>query len=62
MIPDPKLENKLADDIALEANTDAEDIDAGPESSDDNEEADEADALEEAQEDAAEERKEGGYQ
>lgn len=61
MITDPELDNELADDIALEADTDADDIDGSAEGNDD-EEANEGDALQEAQADAAEERKEGGYQ
>jgi hypothetical protein len=58
MIPDPELENELSGDIAIESAAKDDEPSSNEESGDG---ADEAELVE-AQKDAAEERKEGGYQ
>ena len=57
MIPDPELENELSGDIAIESAAEDDEPSSNEESGDG---ADEAELV--AQKDAAEERKEGGYQ
>ncbi len=54
--PDDDLETKLADDIAIES------ADKGTAPGRVSKDKDEAAKMDEAQQDAAEERKEGGYQ
>ena len=58
MIPDPELENELSGDIAIESAAEDDEPSSNEESGAG---ADEAELVE-AQKDAAEERKEGGYQ
>jgi hypothetical protein len=69
MIPNSELEEQAADDIAVEGANDGGQPSTNPESADDadDDNADPADnnesaEMEEVQEEAAEERKGGGYQ
>ncbi|MDO6414171.1 hypothetical protein Q4F19_07240 [Sphingomonas sp. BIUV-7] len=58
MIPDPELEKQLTDDIALEAATEGGELPTDVEAIEDDDAAD----LEEVQDEAPEERTEGGVQ
>jgi hypothetical protein len=61
--PDPELEDELADDIAIEnPSVGGDGPDEASDNADETEGDDEAAEMEEVQRDAAEERKEGGYQ
>ncbi|WCT72687.1 hypothetical protein PQ455_13730 [Sphingomonas naphthae] len=61
MTPDPELNKQLTDDIAVQGATESEQPSTAAEGSAGTD-SDDAAEMEEAQEEAAEERKEGGYQ
>lgn len=60
MNPDPKIDTELDEDIAVQGTPERNELTLPADEQDG--EPEESDAMEEAQEQAAEEREEGGYQ